>query len=272
MPIFNNIPITTWDLYDPERIEKNYGHTISIPNRVMNSILEYQPETENPEPIYIEIKPMTEIPAAESYCIVFGNTEITENEVVVVPGWAFQKLGIDVFTEVSLENVTNIRKVGYMKVQANLSDYAWWDSLKETLEQEIEKINTISVGDIICINDVTFTVKNLEDTDRIPMLDGSLFRTDVKIDFDMPLDMIEKERKEEEMKRKIEEERIRIAEECKRQVEELERQKEQALFPGAGNTIAKEEAAKEEKPKEISREERARMFEERFKKMSEEKK
>lgn len=264
---FKNIPITSWDLYDPDCPEKNIGHSIKIPNRCMDEMLY---TFKGDEPICIEIISMEDTPNAKAHCIISGNVEIGEDEIIIVPYWALSKLGIEPFSNVSIENVDNVRKAGYIKIRADHSDYVYWDGLKETLESEFSKINCISVGDPINIFGIEFYVIELQDTEGIRMLDGSLFNTDVKIDFDTPLDIVEQERREKEELARIEEaKRIqKEAEEAakKKQMEEEELRRN-PHFRGKGYTIAdKSESAT---PREITREERAKMFERLFQQQKE---
>ena len=188
---FRNIPIISWELADPDNPEKNIGHSIKIPNRCMDEML-YHHNTN--EPICIEIITMNDATNAKCHCIVSGNVEVSDEEIVVVPFWALSKLGVDQFSLVSIENVTNVRKAGYIKVRATSSEYVHWDGLKETLETEFSKINNVSVGVPINVFGLEFYVIELRDTTGIRILDASLFNTDVEIDFDTPSDIEEKER------------------------------------------------------------------------------
>jgi len=264
---FNNIPITSWDLYEPENPEKNIGHTIKIPNRCMDEMLYSH---KNDGPIFIEIISMKDVPNARCHCLVFANVEITEDEIVVVPYWSMTKLGVEPFELVSIENVNNVRKAGFIKVRANHSDYIYWDGLKETLETEFSKINAISVGDLINIFGIEFYVIELKDQEGIGMLDASLFNTDVKIDFDTPSDIVEEERRQ-----KAELERIEISKKVLKEAQELankKREEEEELrrnpyFRGKGETV---NGNSENVPiPEISREDRAKMFEKLFQKKNE---
>ena len=200
---FINIPIISWELIDPDNPEKNIGHSIRIPNRCMDEIL-YQHNSS--EPLCVEIIMMSDATNAKRHCIVSGNVEVGNEEMVVVPFWALSKLGAETFSLVSIENVTNVRKAGYIKVRANNSDYVYWDGLKETLETEFSKINNISVGVPINVFGLEFYVMELRDLDGIRILDASLFNTDVKIDFETPSDIEEKERSDKQKLHDMEEE------------------------------------------------------------------
>lgn len=225
------------------------------------------------EPMCIEIMSNVDSLSAKANCIVSGNIEIGNDEIVVVPFWALSKLGIEPFSPVSIENVSNVRKAGYIKVRADVSDYAYWDCIKETLETEFSKINCISVGNPVNIFGIEFYVVELHDVEGIRMLDGSLFNTDIQIDFDTPLDIAEQEHRQilelariEEEKRRQEEER-----EAAKKQQEIKDREEYLLknphFRGNGFTISGQTGS--DKPREITREERAKMFERLFQQQKE---
>jgi len=200
---FINIPIISWELIDPDSPEKNIGHSIKIPNRCMDEMLYHHNSS---EPLCIEIIMMSDAKNAKRHCIVSGNVEVGDEDMVVVPFWALSKLGAETFSLVSIENVTNVRKAGYIKVRATTSDYAYWDGLKETLETEFSKINNVSVGVPINVFGLEFYVIELRDTDGIRILDASLFNTDVEIDFETPSDIEEKERSDKQKLQDMEQE------------------------------------------------------------------
>ena len=260
---FHNIPIISWDVYDPENPEKNIGHTIKIPNRCMDEML-YSHKCDGP--IFIEITPKDNtIKKVPCRCLLFANVEISEEDVIVAPYWSMAKIGLESFDQVSIENVSNVRKAEYIKVRANSSEYVYWEGLKETLEAEFSKINAICVGDLVNVYGIEFYVIELRDADRIGMLDGSLFNTDVKIDFDTPSDIVEAERRVREEQARLEEQRKMIAEKALAEIklkEDQEELKRNPYFRGEGQSIG------EKTQEEISREERAKMFERLFQKKS----
>jgi len=255
---FKNIPVTSWDLYDPDNPEKNIGHSIKIPNKYMDRFLN---ECNDDEPICIEIISNNDSSTAKSHCIISGNIEVGEDEVVVIPFWSLCKLGINPFEHVSIENVKNVRKAGYIKIRADVSDYVYWDSLKEILETEFSKIRYISVGDPVHIFGIEFYIVELRDPEGIRMLDGSLYNIDLEIDFDTPVDILEQERREKEELIRLEEEKIRQLEETeknRKKMEEEEYLRKNPSFRGNAYTISGRTG--NQPAREITREERAKMF------------
>jgi NADPH-dependent glutamate synthase beta subunit-like oxidoreductase len=217
------------------------------------------------DPVCIEIISMNDSNKAKCNCIISGNIEIGEDEIIVVPYWALSKLGIDPFSLVSIENVNNVRKAGFIKVRADVSDYVYWDNLKETLESEFSKIHYVSVSDPIHIFGIEFYIVELRDQQGIRMLDGSLFNTDLEIDFDTPLDIVEQERREKEELLRLEEEKLRQLEEMeknKKRMEEEEYLRKNPHFQGKGYSISGQ--SNTQPHREITREERAKMFERLF--------
>ena len=258
---FNDLPILSWELIDPDNPEKNIGHSIRIPNRCMDEILYH---FNGEVPMCIEIKSMV----APGAVAIFGNIEIGNDEVIVVPFWTLAKLGLEPFSLVSIENVENVRKAGFIKVRPNHSSYIYWEGLKETLEAEFSKLNYISVGDPISIFGVEFYVMEIHDTEGIVMLDGCLFNTDIEIDFETPMDIEEQERlerirmeDENRLRREIE------AQELQKKMEEDELKKMESQknnpFTGKGYKINDGNAAQTQGP---TREERALMFQKLFEK------
>jgi hypothetical protein len=148
------------------------------------------------------------------------------------------KFGLEPFVDVNIENVNNLQKIDYIQVRANQSDYVYWSSLKEQLEDNLSKIRAISIGDMINVHGIEFYVCKLKNELDQEILDGSLFNTDVKIDFDIPSDILEEDRlkkiKEEEERIRLDEERIRLDEE---RIREEEKSKNK-LFVGKGYSLS----------------------------------
>jgi len=204
--LFKNVSVMSWDIYsDPNADEKNLSHSVLIPNYILDAFLGSTNLNDISNPVlYIEIKDMSGPKDNLIHkCLVFSDVGSTENDVCVLPYWAMAKLQLEQFGKVSIENVNNIRKVGYIRLKANRSDYAFWDNIKQILETELEKYRCISIGDLIAIVDIEFYVIEIRDTDGIRMIDGSLYDTEPSIEFETPTDIEERERIEVENARKI---------------------------------------------------------------------
>jgi hypothetical protein len=187
---FENIQVISWDIYsDNHSIEKNLSHSIMIPNYIMESCLNNKTDIDNPI-LFIEIKDMNDNKITQmSNSLVFGNIEVTDANVCVLPFWAMSKLKLLEFGKVSIENANFIKKIGFIKLKANISNYVYWEDIKKILENELENYRCLSVEDVICIADVEFYVTELRDTDSIIISNGSLFNTEPSIEFDVPTDI-----------------------------------------------------------------------------------
>ena len=149
----NNIPVTSWDIYNPDEPDKNIGNTIAIPDNIYYKMIN---ELEDFNPLFIEITKSEEIGYNQSNCrcLVFGNIISIEQDVIVLPYWAMSKFGLEPFVNVNIENVNNLQKIDYIQVRANQSDYVYWSSLKEQLEENLSKIRAISIGDMINVHGI----------------------------------------------------------------------------------------------------------------------
>ena len=187
---FENIQVISWDIYsDNHSSEKNISHSILIPNYIMESCLNNKTDTDNPI-LFIEIKDMNDNKITQvSNSLVFGNIEVTDADVCVLPFWAMSKLQLLEFGKVSIENANFIKKIGFIKLKANISNYVYWEDIKKILENELENYRCLSVEDVICIADVEFYVTELRDIDSIIISNGSLFNTEPSIEFDVPTDI-----------------------------------------------------------------------------------
>jgi hypothetical protein len=186
---FENIQVISWDIYgDIHSSEKNLSHSILIPNNIMDTFLYNHLEPNNPI-LFIEIKDMN----GHKNTLLFSNAGVTESNVCVLPYWAMSKLQLSQFDMISLENVNNIQKVGFIKIKANISNYVFWEDIKKILENELENYRCISIGDLISIADVEFYVTELHDINSILINHGSLYDTDPSIEFDVPIDLENKE-------------------------------------------------------------------------------
>lgn len=186
---FDNITVISWDMYDDnDSFEKNLSHSIIIPNNIMDAF--FRDETNFGSPIFIKIKDMDTTKLGENNnFIVFSNSQVTHTNVCVLPYWAMSKLQLQQFDKVSIENINNIEKIGFIKLKGNNSNYVYWDDIKNMLENELQNYQCLSIGDLIYISDVEFYVKELRDINMLIIPNGSLFDTEPSIEFEMPTDV-----------------------------------------------------------------------------------
>ena len=262
-----NISIISWDIYSPDDLEKNVGNTIAISDKIyykmINELTEFNP-------LFVEITKTDESRYDNGYnqsncrCLLFGNIISIEQDVIVVPYWAIAKFGLEPFQNVNIENVDNLQSIDYIQVRANNSDYVHWTSLKEILEETLIKCRAISLGDMINVHGIEFYVCKIKNENGSEILDGSLYNTDVKIDFDVPIDILEEERlqkiKQEEEERlqqiKQEEEHIsRIREENRLKM--IEEEVKNKKFVGTAYKL-------DDGPSHITREQMAEIIKKRM--------
>jgi hypothetical protein len=184
-----NIPIISWDIYSPDEPDKNVGNTIAISDKIYYKMIDELTEF---NPLFVEI---TKIEENTNYTsLLFGNIISIEQDAIVVPYWAMAKFGLESFQNVNIENVNNLQNIDYIQVRANSSDYVHWTSLKELLEEKLTNCRAISLGDMINIHGVEFYVCKIKNDKNNDIMNGSLYNSDVKIDFDIPSDILEEDR------------------------------------------------------------------------------
>ena len=262
-----NISIISWDIYSPDEPEKNVGNTIAISDKIyykmINELTEFNP-------LFVEITKTDEngfnngFNQSNCRCLLFGNIISIEQDVIVVPYWAIAKFGLEPFQNVNIENVDNLQNIDYIQVRANNSDYIHWSSLKELLEETLIKCRAISLGDMINVHGIEFYVCKIKNQSGSEILDGSLYNTDVKIDFDVPVDILEEERlqkikdsEEEKLRQLKQEEELmdRIREQNRlRMIEEESKNK---IFAGTGYRL-------DSGPSHITREQMAEIIKARL--------
>ena len=172
-----NLSIISWELYNGD-LSKNESHIIALPNRCFDQI--------------ISVDESTFITVSINNAIQIGNCEVVQDEnIVVVPHWIISKLNVEQFDTVVVHHIqsTNIKQIGRMKIRATISDYAMWEDIKKILETELSQFRIINCGDLVSIYGIEFYIVELfEKTTLEPVVSGSIYNTDVELDFDLPMD------------------------------------------------------------------------------------
>uniref|UniRef100_A0A6C0BD81 Uncharacterized protein n=1 Tax=viral metagenome TaxID=1070528 RepID=A0A6C0BD81_9ZZZZ len=276
---------------DESRYNEPDSHFIQIPEKMFNKFLS---KKDISKPLYIGIRNTKD----ESKCLYFGRVEPSietsnsSSNMCLLPGWVMDRLIIDRYGDyvdiVLLSDGISIKTLDYIKIRGNVSSYVKWSNIKEKFEDKLSSYNCVNLNDVLYIDDIMFTIVELKDIYGNNLLYGSTFQGEVKLDFDLPDDLREKEKIE---LKKLEDERIRRTVENKQKngfdekielkkrsnimtfsdLENLKDKKEEnkniEYFKGTGNKLTDENIV----IKKITREERALLLEERFKKMKEEK-
>lgn len=172
-----NLSIISWELYNGD-LSKNESHIIALPNRCMDQL--------------ISTDTGTFITVGINNAIQIGNCEVVPDEnIVVVPHWVISKLNVEQFDTVVVCHIqsSTIKQIGRMKIRSTISDYAMWEDIKKILETELSQFRIINCGDVISIYGIEFyIVELLEKTTLEPVASGSIYNTDVELDFDLPMD------------------------------------------------------------------------------------
>jgi hypothetical protein len=121
--------------------------------------------------------------------VVCGSVGILDNNVlgddfIVMPNEYFRKLQIETFTTVKIEKVRDIKKINYIKIKGHDERYTSWDGINEILEAHLNNFRAISSGQTTNVLGINFTIVEMKDCDGNIITYGSLYETDVNIEFD----------------------------------------------------------------------------------------
>jgi hypothetical protein len=121
--------------------------------------------------------------------VVCGSVGILDNNVlgddfIVMPNEYFRKLEIESFTTVKIEKVRDIKKINYIKIRGNDERYTSWDGINEILEAHLNNFRAISSGQTTNVLGINFTIIEMRGSDGNIITYGSLYETDVNIEFD----------------------------------------------------------------------------------------
>jgi hypothetical protein len=124
-------------------------------------------------------------------CVLFGAVDVLPDgifgdEYIVLPDNYIEKLNIEPFDSVYIEDIKDVSKINYIKIKGHNSKYTQWDGINEILESVLTKMRAISTGDIIDVLGINFTIIEMKDHDNNVIIHGSLYETDVNIEFDVP--------------------------------------------------------------------------------------
>jgi hypothetical protein len=117
-----------------------------------------------------------------SVCVFDNN--VLDDDYIVMPDEYFRKLQIESFTTVKIEKIIDIKKINYIKIKGQDERYVSWDGINEILEAHLNKFRAISSGQTTNVLGINFTIIEMRDSDDNIITYGSLYETDVNIEFD----------------------------------------------------------------------------------------
>jgi hypothetical protein len=174
--------------------------------------------------------------------MIFGNCGFIQEDLIVLPFWVINKLKINMFEVVNIQNIINLPKIGFLKIKGTNSDYTKLENIKEILENELNTYRAITINDLIYIYyqfqfQLEFYIIEIKDIFNKEIKFGSLFNTEVNIEFEIPSDIAEKERQERIEQERIYKEELKQKEIEKERLFALEKEKECSKFKGTAYSL-----------------------------------
>lgn len=192
---------------EEERYIDPESHFIHVPRDIYHNLIELKSrEGKDNLPLYVGIRNVDN----KENKLYFGRVEPSVNSsnsnhtMALLPRWVFDKLEIrELIGKIDIVYVKNPQKIDYIKVRGDKSSYVKFRDIKSMLESKLSSYNCLNLNEKFHIEDVTFIVTEIKDEDGDDIQFGSLFEREVKIDFELPDDLVaeEKERKELEKKK-----------------------------------------------------------------------
>lgn len=194
------------------------SHFIHIPREAYHNFLNIKASHGKSEmPLYVGVRNNNQ--RIKRLC--FGRVEpsiITPNsdhKSMLLPEWALKLLDVDFGGNLDLVYIVQPQSIAYIKVKGNKSSYTKYRDVKTVLESKLNHYNCLNIGETFTINgedigdyltesenSVTFTVVELKDKSNTVIEYGAIYDVEVNIDFEVPED-VEQAMKEEEERKKI---------------------------------------------------------------------
>jgi len=162
-------------------------YTLLISSKHFGKFIEE--ESDSPLSIMVSVDQVDGVDRADGNNQVCGSIGILDDTVlgedyIVMPDKYFRRLQIESFTTVKIEKVVDMRKVNYIKIKGHDKKYTSWDGINEILEAHLNKFRAISSGQTTNVLGINFTIIEMKDVDGNTISHGSLYETDVNIEFD----------------------------------------------------------------------------------------
>lgn len=178
------------------------SHFIHIPRIIYHSFLEIKDKQgKGDKPLYVGIRHTVN----KDKRLCFGrvepsvNTPNSTHDDILLPEWAIKKLGLDGLSDVvDLVYIVQPKTISYLKIRGNNSSYVKHPNIKLVLEEKLSNCNCLNLGETFTIEDVIFTITEIKDKDNKILEYGAIFDSEVNLDFDLPDDLVELEKKKVE--------------------------------------------------------------------------
>lgn len=245
------------------------SHFIHIPRDIYLNWLQLKStQGKETEPLYVAIRNSEE----KDNRLYFGRVEPSVNStnsnhtMCLLPKWAIDRLHLDDFTgKVDIVYVKRPQRIDYVKVRGDKSSYVKFRDIKVMLEDKLSSYNCLNLNEKFHLEDVIFTVTSIKNSEGNDINYGTMHESEVKIDFDLPDDLVEEERKEKE-KNIIKGKKLHFGADIHGMSEPEEKKSDYIPFQGEGLKLNNEPA------KKLSKEELRKLNAERFSKITEERK
>lgn len=166
-----------------------HGSTVTDYTLLISSkyFREYVDEEETDNPLFIRVYNDNGL-GNNCRDIVCGSVDVLVDgifgdEYIVMPDEYFRKLQIEPFTMVKMEKIRDIKKINYIKIRGHDKNYVYWDGINEILEAHLNKFRAITTGHTTNVLGIDFTIMEMKDNDGNIITYGSLYETDVNIEF-----------------------------------------------------------------------------------------
>jgi hypothetical protein len=162
-------------------------YTLLISSKHFGKFIEV--ESDSPLSIMVSVDQVDGVDRVHCVNQVCGSIGILDGTIlgedyIVMPDEYFRRLQIESFTTVKIEKVVDMRKVNYIKIKGHDKKYTSWDGINEILEAHLNKFRAISSGQTTNVLGINFTIIEMKDVDGNTISHGSLYETDVNIEFD----------------------------------------------------------------------------------------
>lgn len=175
------------------------SHFIHIPRKIYYRFLDIKKlQGKEEKPLYVGVRN----PLNKTKRLCFGRVEpsvVTPNsthDMILLPEWAIENLELNGISDVvDLVYINQPQPIVYLKIRGNNSSYVKHPNIKLALEDKLSNCNCLNVGEIFTIEDVKFTITEIKNANGTILEYGAVFDSEVNLDFEVPDDLAEEERK-----------------------------------------------------------------------------